>query len=118
MPFGGPYTQLAKEVNLPLQAIPAVATAVTTVDTEVAELSVSNTTAGALTVTVTDGQSSAQGFLTTVNIPANSTTLIVSDSPILFKSGVKWNGSSTGLVGSLRGRSVLGLTLGANGSPA
>lgn len=119
MPWGGPYTQLPKELQLALQAVPTgtiTSNHLASGDTELENLSVSNTTGGDLTITVQDRQASPQALYTAVTIKANSATLLISDAPILFKSGIDWTASGPGLVASARGRSVLGLTQGAASS--
>ncbi len=114
MPWGGVFTQLPKELELDLVAIPtAVMTAVTTVDTDVQNFAIVNTTGSPITLSIKDTQASAQFYLDAVSIAANTTYSIIADPPQHFKGGLQWQAGGAGLVGSLRGRTHLGLTQGA-----
>jgi hypothetical protein len=94
----------SKELPGGLVAVPFSAmTAITTVDTFVSQLTVTNTTAGALTITVQDG--SGNKLLNAVSIAANTTMNppLVWPDLVLMTGGVKWQASATGLVAELFG---------------
>lgn len=113
--FGGPFTQLPSEVTSGPAAVPnSGMTDITTVDTEVALITITNTTAGALTITIQDKQTSPQALATSHSISANSELSYDFNPPRLFIGGVSWQASNTGLVGLVRGRKVLGLSQGAS----
>ena len=64
-----PYKNSVSEL---ITAVPAVAADLTTTDTRLYQISICNTTAGALTFTLKDKQSSAKNILTAVSIAANT----------------------------------------------
>ena len=113
--WGGPYTVFPKGIpGGSMAAIPQVMTAVNTVDCDVMGLMIANSTAGDLTVTVEDTQASPQALYTNVTIPANSTSLLIDDAAgVTFKGGLQWQASGPGLIGSIKGRQLLGLVQGA-----
>lgn len=111
MPWGGPYTVLPKEVNYIRSAVSTGAAVITSLDTDVSQLEVTNVTSGALLITVQDGSGNA--LYKSVSIAANQATLLVSDPPVFFPGGVSWSASNSGLFGTVRGRTLLGLTMGS-----
>lgn len=114
----GLYTQLPSEVNILAAAIPSGAmTPVTTVDTEVAQITVSNTSGGAITITIEDTQASPIAFQTNKSVPANDEVTYQFSPPLLFKGGLQWQAGGSGLVGTVRGRKLLNKTLGTNNAP-
>lgn len=105
-----------RDVEIINAAIPTGLTAVTSVDTEIYEINVSNPTAGAITFLVQDKQTSPQVEIPTISVPPNVVDLAVyTGVGLLSKGGVSWQAGSAGLVGSLRGRRLTGWTLAANG---
>lgn len=67
---------LANEVRTKPQAAPTSTTTVTAQDAYLEAVTITNTTAGAVTFTLADKQGSPVAFLSAVSIPANSTTVI------------------------------------------
>jgi len=59
------------------QAVPQSTTIIAPSDALLLCLSITNTTAGAVTFTLSDRQASAIDFMTAVSIPANTTVLVV-----------------------------------------
>lgn len=110
--------ELPKQLSITRAPVPfSVMTAVTTVDTEVAEISVANTTNASITLTVQDTQSTPRNLLYQVNIDPNQPVSLQFAPPELLKGGLQWQASATGLEGTIRGRTHLGLTLGTNNTP-
>ena len=80
-------------------AVPTSLGDVTTSDARVVEITLTNTTAGALTVTVQDKQGSPQAFLSSVSIAANSTYVIETPGLRYMPGGISWQASGSGIVG-------------------
>lgn len=91
----------SKETAGGLVAVPTSLTAVTSTNTFVEQLYVSNTTAGSINLTVQDF--SANKILATVPVPANSTAMWNWPSLLFSTGGVKWQASGAGLVAELFG---------------
>lgn len=113
MPWGGPNVQLPKEILLTAGAVPTSLTPVTSVDSEVSEITVTNTTAGSLTLTVQDQQGTPIKLLNAINVDTNVPIILPYDPPALMSGGIKWIASGAGLTGTIRGRQRMGLTQGA-----
>lgn len=114
MPYGGPYAQLPKEISLSLSAVPfSVMTAVTTVHSELSEISVTNTTGSAITLTVQNGQAAPMKLLSAVNIDPATPVILTFDPPAIMDAGISWQASATGLIGTIRGRTKMAYVLGA-----
>lgn len=102
--FAAPYPQHTPGVL----AVPAVSTAfpipaggpALKFQSWVEQVSVDNTTAGALTFTVTDN--AGNGLITAQSIPANSTVVFSWPRPAKLVGGGKWNGSAAGLTAELK----------------
>lgn len=94
----------SRELSGVLQAVPAVATNFNSANTWVMEILVSNNTAGALTFTITDRQTSPQALATAISIPANS-GLLFNFEPFgqYMPGGIVWNASGAGMTGSIFG---------------
>lgn len=115
---GGGYAQtltqqpisLSRAFETGMVAVPhAALTDLSTATLWVDQIIVANTTAGALTITIQDKQSTPRALFTTVSIAANSTyvvNLVTSDRDggLKFTSGISWRASGAGLVGSVRGK--------------
>lgn len=110
MPWATPYTQLPKDLNLARAAVPTGSTAVTTVDTDVAEVTVANTTGSTITLTVTDA--AGNQIVNVINVAANSPVSLQFSPAEFCSGGVKWLAGGAGLVGTIRGWQRMGLTLG------
>ena len=89
-----------KPVALPTSAGVAV-TATTWLDM----VTLTNTTGGALTVTISDRQTSPVVILPTVSIPAN-TLIVVQFGGTRMDGGFTWVASGSGVNGYFRGRQV------------
>ncbi len=89
-----------KELPGGIAAIPTALTVVSTTVTFLEQLYISNPTAGALTVLVTD--TAGVAIYPTISCPANAVQEV--NWPSLLKStGVKWQASGSGLVGEIFG---------------
>lgn len=77
------------------QVVPTVAAALTTKDTQLIAAYVSNPTAGALTITMTDGNGGTP--FGAVSIAANQVVWIESIYGTWFKGGFTWVASAAGL---------------------
>lgn len=86
-----------------LGAIPTTLTAVSSKDSWIFQIVINNSTAGALTLTVQDQQTSAQPLLSAVSIPANTVDVITFPDAVKMINGIKWQASNTGLVGEIFG---------------
>ena len=72
-------------------------------------LTITNTTGGALTITVQDKQSTPVAFLSATSIPANSTTVIsFGNYGKKFSGGISWQASGAGLKGYMYGQKFPG----------
>lgn len=86
-------------------AVPTSAmTDVVTSDVRLAEITLTNTTAGALTVTVQDKQGSPLAFLSAVSIAANTTYVVETPGLRYMPGGVSWQASGAGIVGYMSWR--------------
>lgn len=80
-----------------LQAIPNSAADLSTTDTFLFQLSVTNGTGGALTITVADKQGTPVEALKATSIAAGATTILSWPEGLFLKGGLNWVASSTGL---------------------
>jgi len=83
-----------KRVIYQLQAVPASSTVVVSSSIKVVTLFCNNTTGGAVTLTITDNQSSPYTYYPAVSVAANSVNMLVAQSGLSFTSGIKWSASS------------------------
>lgn len=93
-------------------AVPSSTTVVTAGDTELAELSVTNTTSGNLTITLTN--TAGVNIEDVVNVPPGAPTILIWNPP-LRTLGLKWSASDVGLQGTVSGRKTTGWVLDASG---
>lgn len=77
-----------------LVTIPAVATDLILKDCYIFQIVLCNKTAGAVTVTIIDKQTSAKTLLAAVSIAANTTYVAGFPEGILMKGGVNWVASA------------------------
>jgi hypothetical protein len=85
-------------VQIKPKAMPfSAASTVTTLDAFLRVLTVTNTTAGALTVTVLDGQATPVALLQGYSIAANSEQTFQFDTPYYLPGGFNVQASATGL---------------------
>ena len=76
--------------------LPATLTALTASTTKVQLIFCANIAAGAVTLTITDNQTSAKTYFNAVSIAANTSVLVHSSTVGLpFASGIKWTASAT-----------------------
>ncbi len=66
----------ATSAQIKPRAVPTSPTAATSVDAYIVTLTITNTTAGAITFTLTDQQASPTDLMTAVSIAANSTYIV------------------------------------------
>ena len=79
-----------KQVTPGIQTLPTTATALTTTDTYIYRLTLTNPTGGAVTVTITDRDTPAKTLLS-VSVPAGSSLVYnYASSPVLAKNGLAW----------------------------
>ena len=83
--------------------VPATPTAATSTTTCLASLFFNNTTAGALTISVTDGQGTPVALVSTFSLPAYSTVGWSWPNGMQMTTGVKWNASASGVTGGMFG---------------
>lgn len=95
-----------KEIGNGIAAISTNSTAVTTTDTWVKQIVVANTTGGAVTLLVTDGQGSPVTLVPTVSLAANTLYVTVFPDYVKLTSGVKWQAGSAGLTGEIFGYKI------------
>ena len=93
-----PYKNSVSEA---IQAVPTGATDLTTTDTRLYQLSIANTTAGALTITIKDLQASAKNLCTAVSIAANTTYILSWPEGVFLDDGMNWIASGSGLEASV-----------------
>ena len=82
------------------QALPTTSTALTATTSCVMAIMVTNTTAGAQTVTITDGQGSPVTVLSAFSIPGNSAVTLPFHGSQMT-SGIKWIAGGAGLTGTV-----------------
>lgn len=90
--FQSPGTRV---LDRALQAVPSSPTALTTTDTEIYQISIGNTTAGACTFTLADRATSAKTIMGSVSIAANTTYVIAFPEGLFMSNGITWS-SDTG----------------------
>lgn len=88
-------------VSETIAAVPSSATDLTTTDTRLWQISVANTTAGALTFVVLDKQTTPRTVIPTVSIAANTAYIISWPEGVFCSSGINWAASATGLEASV-----------------
>lgn len=80
-----------------LSRMPTVAADLSTKDTVIFQIVLCNTTAGAITTTIKDKQSTARFILNAASIAGNTTYVIAFPEGVRMKSGVNWVASGDGL---------------------
>ncbi len=95
MPFSPNRSIPQRELTGGLQTIPNVAADLTTVDTWIFQIVLSNKTAGAVTVTITDRASSPKTLIPTVSIAANTAYVIAFPDGVKMTDGVNWVASAS-----------------------
>ncbi len=88
------FTSPQKMVSPALQVLPNTATSVTTTDTWIYQIALNNKTGGAITVTITDINTSPLDLVTAVSIAANTTYVIVFPEGQYMPNGFKWSASA------------------------
>lgn len=83
-------------IQLPggLQTVPGSATNLTSTDTMVFQVFLANKTAGAVTVTITDRQTSAKSLLGAVSVAANSSLILNFEEGVNLVGGLAWSASA------------------------
>ena len=84
-----------------IQDVPTVAADLATTDTFLFQFSFTNGTAGALTITVTDKQTSAKNVMDVTSIPAATTVAFNWEEGLFCKGGLTWVASGAGIDGSV-----------------
>ena len=97
------YQPFPHQITETLAAVPAVATDLTTTDTRIWQITVANTTAGALTFTLKDRQATPRYICAAVSIAANTTYILAWPEGQFGSSGLNWSGSGAGLEASVVG---------------
>jgi len=93
-----PYKNSVSEA---IQAVPTGATDLTATDTRLYQLHLCNTTAGALTVTIKDKQSTPRNLLTAYSVAANSYVTLVWPEGVFLSGGLNWIASGSGIEASI-----------------
>ena len=84
-----------KSYNSGMVTLTDSAAVLTAVTTKVQLIFCANVTSGAVTLTITDNQTSPKTYFATVSLAANSSILVHSSTVGLpFASGIKWNASA------------------------
>lgn len=86
-----------------ITAVPTSGTDLTTTDSRVWQISVCNTTAGALTFTMADKQGTPRYAIKAASIAANTTYVVAWPEGIPFSGGINWTSSGSGLEASVIG---------------
>lgn len=87
-----------------LSVVPNSATDVTTTDSYILQITVTNTTGGAVTFTVTDKASSAKTLVPAISIPANTLLIMSWPDGVKMTGGISWTaGSATSLHAEIYG---------------
>ena len=86
-----------------IQLVPAVAADLATKDAMLWQLNVVNTTAGALTITMTDKQATPRYILPAVSIAANTAYVVSWPEGLFCDDGINWVASGVGLQASVVG---------------
>ena len=103
-PFGFPYqvgVSGTSNTGFPIADVPTVAADLSTKDSYLFQVSFTNGTAGNLTITMTDKQTSAKNILDASTIPANTTVAFNWDEGIFCSGGITWVASGAGIDGSV-----------------
>ena len=77
-----------------LSLVPSSLTAVTSADSVIYQITVSNVDSGAHTLLVQDQQATPGILVPTISIPANTVIIMEFPEGILMKSGIKWQASA------------------------
>lgn len=85
-----------------VQAVPTGDTALSSTNTILFQIFVSNPTASGITLTVKDNQTVPVTIISTT-IPANSVYNYNSDDGTVFLGGIRWNAGGAGLLGEVYG---------------
>lgn len=86
--FASPGTRV---IDRTLTLVPAVATDLSTTDTEIYQITVANTTGSACTFTLSDRQASAKTILPAVSIAANTAYVLEWAEGLYMSNGVTWS---------------------------
>lgn len=84
-------------------SVPTSATDISEVDTYITVIRIANTTAGALTVTITDKADTPNNFYSSVSVPANGIVNERIADPLFFEGGINIDSSGSGLEASIMG---------------
>lgn len=87
-------TGFKNSITAGLQTVPNSSTDVTTTDTLLFQITVANKSGGAVTLTITDKQSSAKTLIPTLSIAANTVQIYDWPAGVLLKSGMNWVASA------------------------
>ena len=98
MGYGQSRQMPSRELTGSLVPVPTSPTDLTTVDTWIRQIYVSNPTGGSITFTVKDKQSTPRNVLGAVAIAANSTSLVmICPDGLYCPGGVNWSAGGAGL---------------------
>ena len=86
-----------------IQTVPTNAADIATKDAMLWQIHVVNTTAGALTITMTDKQATARYILPAVSIAANTAYVVSWPEGLFCDDGINWVASGSGLQASIVG---------------
>lgn len=97
------YRAFPNSLSESVTTVPAVAADLATTDATIWQIMVCNTTAGAITFTVTDKQATPRYILPAVSIAGNTTYIVSWPEGQYCDSGISWVASGVGLQASLVG---------------
>lgn len=112
--YSSPYP---REMDTGRIAVPfAVMTDIATVDCNVESIEVQNSTAGTITLTIQDKQTSAKKLWDAVAVDSGQIFEVRYEGDGRCSKGVSWQASATGLVGRLYGHKLTGWTAASSGT--
>ena len=97
------YAALPNKFSESLAAVPAVSADLATKNATIWQIHVANPTAGAISFTVTDKQSTPRNVIPVVSIAANTAYVCSWPEGLFCESGVAWVASGAGLEASIVG---------------
>jgi len=90
-----------------IQVVPSVTTDLSTTDTWVFQIMVTNVTSSAATITVQDKAATPRYLLPTVSIAGNTTYVIGFPEGVKMKSGITWStGTASALQASIKAKRI------------
>jgi hypothetical protein len=92
---------MGRQVALPIVAVPTVAADLTTTDSWLFQISITNSTALPINITILDKQGTPRGAMRASAIPANTTVAFNWEEGLFMSGGVNWVAAGAGLEAGL-----------------